>query len=121
MHKTDNLYAMTKYLVENIVVNYGGRVLRIANVYGGSNYLDKKDTVVARLMKGTFEDRGHGEEARDFIHIDEVCRAFLHMLSLPEGYIDLACHGVMTTIDELVEMSKDPTFPRNLRPDVRFQ
>lgn len=115
-----NFYGWTKLIGESIVQRYGGVVCRLSNVYGGKRFLDLKNTAVARLMKGTFEDRGHGEERRDFIHVNEVCKEL-------KVYMNRAVMGVSigsivnirtekwTTINELIELSKSPDFPENIK------
>lgn len=110
-----NIYAMTKYLGEKIVLEYGGKVVRIANVYGGSNYLEKKNSAVAALMKGTWEERGLGEETRDFVHVEDVCETLILALKMPSQYIGLARSGNVISINKLIELSKSPDFPDNLR------
>ena len=115
VYKPDNIYAMTKFLGEKIVSEFGGRIVRIANVYGGDNYLEKKDTAVARLMKGTWEDRDHGEQVRDFVHIDHVCNTLINTLRACPGTTVLAYTGIDTTINQLIRLSKNPSFPNNLK------
>jgi len=111
-----NIYAMTKYLGEKIVLEYGGRIVRIANVYGGSNYLAKKNSAVAALMKGTWEERGLGEETRDFVHVEDVCRVMIEASKSPHGSIVVeASSGTKISINRLIELSKSPIFPDNLR------
>jgi len=110
----NTIYGMTKILGEKIVEQYGGVVCRIANVYGGKGFL-KKETAVSRLMKGTFEERGHGQEKRDFIHIDEVCKGLIRASVLsPTSVIDI-CTGKTLSIDEIVDLSNKPDFPMNIQ------
>ena len=108
------IYGMTKIMGEKIVEHYDAIICRFSNVYGGIGFL-KKETAVARLMKGTFEDRGHGAEERDFIHVDEVCRKLMAASMLPNGTIIDVCTGHKISIDDLVELSKSPSFPDNIK------
>jgi nucleoside-diphosphate-sugar epimerase len=107
------VYGITKALGEKLVVHHGGVVCRLSNVYGGINYTELKDSVVARLMKGTFEDRGHGDEERDFIHVDQVCEQLVSAY-FGDAQLLQICTGKLTSIADLVELSKDPEFPRNI-------
>ena len=116
-----NVYGLTKRLAEDIVRFYGGIVVRIANVYGGKRYTELKNSAVARLMTGTWEERGHGAEKRDFIHVEQVCEKLVEASSrfikehLPSKSIIDARTGKMLSIDELVALSRKPDFPMNIQ------
>lgn len=86
-HPVKNYYNMTKWQAEMLAQKYnsmGGdiRILRLANVYGGSNYWEKKNTVVKRFFS---EENpvinGNGEQSRDFVHILDVCKAIEYTIS----------------------------------------
>jgi nucleoside-diphosphate-sugar epimerase len=112
-------YGQTKRIGESLVRKVGGMVCRISNVYGGDNYLEKKDSVIAKLMKGTFEERGMDYERRDFIHVDEVCRGLIEASTKPSGVYSLNT-GVRTYIKDLKVKSKDPDFPNMLRSPYKL-
>ena len=61
-----------------------------------------KDSAIARLNKCTFEDRGHGEEIRDFIHVDDVCKGIVAAFNYDSGVYDLKS-GISISINELIE------------------
>lgn len=107
------LYGFTKGLAEMCVLRFGGTVCRLSNVYGGCGYVELKDSVVARLLKGTFVDRGHSGVVRDFIHVDDVCRGLVSSMGVG-GVVDV-CSGRLLSVGELVELSKCSGFPDNLR------
>lgn len=109
----DNLYARTKLIGESLILKTGGIVCRLSNVYGGNNYLKKKDTVIARLIKGTFEERHQDDVSRDFIHVSEVCKGLIYASTQPNGVYSLNT-GVRTSLKELKEMVKSPHFPEQL-------
>lgn len=118
--ETPTVYGFTKQICEAIALHYGGLVARISNVYGGDGFLELKDTVIARLMKGTFEDRGHGDQKRDFIHVDEVCRKLKALMEaqVPPTSFKGVIHvqtAKWTTINELVMLSRSPDFPDNIK------
>jgi len=96
----DTLYGLSKRVGEKIVAYYGGTSLRFSNVYGGSNYLRLKDSAIARLNKGTWEDRGHDGEYRDFVHVNEVVKQIHDAIKQPRGIYDV-CSGDTITIAEL--------------------
>ena len=92
-----SVYALTKYTQERLTLTvapaYGmqGVALRLFNVYGPGQALSNPYTGVlaifaARLLNGqrpmVFED---GAQRRDFVHVDDVARAFLAALDRHEA------------------------------------
>jgi dTDP-L-rhamnose 4-epimerase len=92
-----SIYALNKYTQERITHimcrAYGieGVCLRLFNVYGPGQALSNPYTGVlaifaSRLLNGQppmiFED---GEQRRDFVHVDDVARAFADSLELPQA------------------------------------
>jgi dTDP-L-rhamnose 4-epimerase len=92
-----SVYALTKYVQERLTLTlapaYGMEAvaLRLFNVYGAGQALSNPYTGVlaifaSRLLNGqrpaVFED---GEQRRDFVHVDDVARAFLLALDTPEA------------------------------------
>lgn len=90
-----SVYALTKYVQERLVLTltaaYGmeGVALRLFNVFGPGQSLDNPYTGVlaifaARLLNGRspsiFED---GLQRRDFVHVEDVARAFVLALDRP--------------------------------------
>jgi UDP-glucose 4-epimerase len=110
-----SMYSLTKYTSEvaaNIFLDKGAdiKVLRLTNVYGGYGYLRKKKTVVQKFAMATKngEDKilnGDGTQVRDFIHVDDICRA-IH-LALESGVVDIPVDigtGIGTSMLELAKM-----------------
>lgn len=92
-----SVYALTKYVQERLTLTlsaaYGmeGVALRLFNVYGPGQALSNPYTGVlaifaARLLNGQrpliFED---GHQRRDFVHVEDVARAFLRALESPSA------------------------------------
>lgn len=92
-----SIYALNKYVQEQTTHimsrPYGieGVCLRLFNVYGPGQALSNPYTGVlaifaSRLLNGQqpliFED---GEQRRDFVHVDDVARAFADALFLPQA------------------------------------
>jgi dTDP-L-rhamnose 4-epimerase len=90
-----SVYALTKYVQEQLTLTlagaYGmeGVALRLFNVYGSGQSLSNPYTGVlaifaSRLLNGhrpvIFED---GLQRRDFVHVDDVARAFVMALEQP--------------------------------------
>lgn len=92
-----SIYALTKYAQERAVMIFGDTyetqavALRLFNVFGAGQALSNPYTGVlanfaARLAKGdrptVFED---GEQRRDFVHVEDVARAFRLAWETPEA------------------------------------
>ena len=92
-----SVYAVTKYVQERLTLTvapaYGmeGVALRLFNVYGPGQALSNPYTGVlaifaSRLLNGerplVFED---GEQRRDFVHVEDVSRAFILALERAEA------------------------------------
>ena len=92
-----SVYAITKYVQERLTLTvapaYGmeGVALRLFNVYGPGQALSNPYTGVlaifaSRLLNGerplVFED---GEQRRDFVHVEDVARAFVLALEQPRA------------------------------------
>ena len=92
-----SVYALTKYVQERLVLTvapaYGmqGVALRLFNAYGPGQALSNPYTGVLAIFASrlhnaerplVFED---GEQRRDFVHVEDVARAFLLALDVPEA------------------------------------
>ena len=83
-------------------------VLRFANVYGP--YSTHKGSVVARfyselLSRGRITIDGDGLQTRDFLYVDDLCRAIMLALETDaHGEVFQIATGVETTILELTEL-----------------
>lgn len=118
-----NTYGKTKQQAEKIVISRDGVVLRLSNVHGGKKYLELKNTVVAQCLRARDAElpiqlHGHGEQERDFIHVDDVCRAFIHSINIDSGIYEVST-GVQTSILEIVKIiGIDPIFGERRKGDV---
>ncbi|HEX3756894.1 MAG TPA: NAD-dependent epimerase/dehydratase family protein [Rhizomicrobium sp.] len=110
-----SVYAITKYTQERLCMNvapaYGMEsvALRMFNVFGAGQALSNPYTGVlaifaARILNGKrpmiFED---GQQRRDFVHVEDVARAFVLALEEPEaaGGIFNIGSGEHRTIEEV--------------------
>ena len=86
----------------------GAVVLRFANLYGP--YSVHKNSVVAKFIKdvmaeGRITIDGDGEQTRDFIYVEDLCRAILLVLqSNVSGEVFQIATGLETSILELASM-----------------
>ena len=111
----DNEYAFIKGIIEveaNRLIAKGAdiRILRLCNVYGGKDYLVKKNTVVKKFIEAKKLNEfivinGDGKQIRDFIHVNDVCEA-IYLSIVSESFdmpIDIGS-GKGVSILELAKM-----------------
>jgi UDP-glucose 4-epimerase len=84
-------------------------ILRFSNVYGPYSY--GKASVIARFYKQILRDEtlliyGDGTQTRDFLYIDDLCRAVIAAChrELPWGRPFHIASGIETRISELIRM-----------------
>ena len=92
-----SVYALTKYVQERLTLTvapaYGmeGVALRLFNVYGPGQALSNPYTGVLAIFASRLQNRERpmvfedGEQRRDFVHVDDVARAFLLALEHPQA------------------------------------
>ena len=91
----DTAYGATKRLGEVWSHLLGGVRARLWNVYGAYEPASERSHVVADFMwqaltRGEIRMLTTGEEMRQFVYIDDVCRAFHHMIGLQvDGVYDI--------------------------------
>ena len=90
-----SVYALTKFVQERLTLTvapaYGmeGVALRLFNVYGPGQALSNPYTGVLAIFASRLQNRERpmvfedGEQRRDFVHVDDVARAFLLALEHP--------------------------------------
>jgi len=84
--------------------------LRFANCYGP--YSEHKNSVITKFMKCAMEGMpltiyGDGNQTRDFIHVDDICRAIFLALtkqSSPGGEVFQIATGKETSINSLARL-----------------
>lgn len=114
MHSS--IYATMKATCEALADYYnslGGKiyVVRLANVYGGDDYLRKKLTCVKQFItqyqiNRPFIIHGDGKQERDFVNCYDVCEAIYKIITIQPDYfkpIDIGT-GKGTTILDLRNM-----------------
>jgi len=115
----DNTYALMKRICEieadrfnkDKYHNADIRVFRLTNVYGGLEYLERKNTVVKKFIVANNENsaimiNGDGSQIRDFIHVDDVCEAIYLCMQRKERMtkpVDIGT-GIGTSILDLAKM-----------------
>ena len=110
-----NVYGQTKRMAEIIAEECPDcYIMRISNVYGGREYVKRKNSVIAKWLKeaekGYITVYGDGTQQRDFIHVDDVCRCIRHLIQIRTDFSQELpkrfniCTGKLTAINELSEL-----------------
>lgn len=109
-------YGATKLAVEGMLSAYTGSfdmpctALRFSNVYGPNS--ERKSSVVAKFCKdylasGHLQINGDGLQTRDYIYVDDICKAIWRVIeSRATGVFQLGT-GVGTSILDLIEVLKE--------------
>jgi len=67
-------------IIEGLLDNYA--ILRLTNVFGGIEYLERKNTVIKKfLTKDEITIDGSGDQERNFVHVNMVCYAIHQILN----------------------------------------
>ncbi|WP_284945461.1 SDR family NAD(P)-dependent oxidoreductase [Acidisoma cladoniae] len=126
-----SVYAITKYTQErlcmNVVPAYGMEsvALRMFNVFGAGQALSNPYTGVlaifaARILNGqspmVFED---GQQQRDFVHVEDVARAFVLALETPgaAGGVFNVGSGHRTTVEDVARLLAHSMGRSDLAPE----
>ena len=133
IYPKQSLYGTIKRMIEVEANRYNDqgadiRILRFTNVYGGYDYFEKKSTIIANIVKCIKDNKifsifGDGSQKRDFIHVDDICKAITFcMESGPfNDPIDVGT-GVETSVKEIVNIFEDKykkfLFTYNLGSDM---
>lgn len=113
-------YAISKSAAEKFTLLYGGKVVRLPNVYGpgGHSVIDK---FAACTKLGTAPVRGDGRQLREYIYVDAAVQAFITATLTDVGMITI--RGMQMTVMDVVNMMHlKPKFSPKGRfdPDVGF-
>ena len=127
-----SVYAITKHVQERLTLTlapaYGmeGVALRLWNVYGPGQALSNPYTGVlaifaSRIHNGQapmiFED---GEQRRDFVHVEDIARAFLLALDHPRaaGEVYNIASGEDRSVEEVAALLAEAMGRPGLRPEI---
>jgi UDP-glucose 4-epimerase len=89
--------------------------LRFSNVYGPRSY--HKGSVVAQFYKNILEGKeisvfGDGEQTRDFVYVDDICRAILaNVAAKTGGGVYQLGSGMATSVNHLLQLIGEAIYP----------
>ncbi|MBR0654175.1 NAD-dependent epimerase/dehydratase family protein [Plastoroseomonas arctica] len=130
-----SVYAITKYVQERLTLTvapaYGmeGAALRLWNVYGPGQALSNPYTGVLAIFAARLHNRQppmifeDGQQRRDFVHVEDVARAFRLALDHPNaagGVFNIAS-GVDRSVTEVASDLAEAMGHAGLRPEVTQQ
>ena len=102
-------------------------VFRLTNVYGGTEYIEKKNTVIKKFVEA-FTDgeplviHGDGQQLRDFINVEDVCVFIERALRSPytEYPVDIGT-GTGTSIETIAKSFQihHPKYPVEFVEEAR--
>ena len=119
-------YGASKLAAEGYLSAYFGSygmkttALRFSNVYGPRSY--HKGSVVAQFFKNILGGKdisvyGDGTQTRDFVYVDDICRAILLALSTTAGgQVYQLGSGSPTSVNQLLELIRDTVRPMPMPP-----
>jgi UDP-glucose 4-epimerase len=101
----DSAYGAAKAAATTLTLEHGGVVLRLYSAYGPWEEPDRLiPTLLGRALVGELPPLVSPKVARDFVHVDDVCEAFVRAADRGEpGRVYNLGSGRQTTIEEVVE------------------
>ena len=106
-------YGASKLAVEGLLSSYAGSFgmkatsLRFSNVYGP--FSERKASIIATYCKAYLESRplwmnGDGNQTRDFIYVDDVCRAIHRVIETEALGVFQLGTGIGTSICDVIKV-----------------
>jgi len=98
-------YTLSRYNIELMSKDLDSICLRLFSVYGGDEAKGKYANVITQMKKGYFEIYGDGTQTRDFIHVDDVVRAFIIAGESDKRGVYNVGTGVETSFNEIAKLT----------------
>jgi len=111
-------YSLTKFAAEQYCRNIrNATIARQWNAYGSIEAHDLRSHVVSDLITQALENheiklKTSGLEQRQFVHMEDICRAYVKMISIGNGSIFDVSSKHYTTILQLAELISELTGTR---------
>jgi dolichol-phosphate mannosyltransferase len=103
----NSAYAAAKAEATSLALEDGAVVLRLYSAYGPWEDPDRLvPTLLARGLEGELPPIVSPTVARDFVHVDDVCSAFLLAAGAGGGRVYNVGSGRQTTVAEVVELAR---------------
>ncbi len=102
----NSAYAAAKAEATSLALQRGAVVLRLYSAYGAWEHPDRLvPTLLARGLGGELPPLVSPAVARDFVHVDDVCWAFVLAAGAAGGRVYNVGSGRQTTVAEIVEIA----------------
>jgi UDP-glucose 4-epimerase len=128
--RPDEFYGALKATAEREIIDSGRfQIFRLANVYGyGSGIFSLSSGVAGKYVQLIAQGKplivfGDGAQSIDYVHIDDVCRAYESALNEPEGrnFILNVGGGKPISIRELADTAaRAAEAETGQRPEIRY-
>jgi UDP-glucose 4-epimerase len=103
----NSAYAAAKAEATSLAVDNGAVVLRLYSAYGPWEDPDRLvPTLLARGLEGELPPLVSPTIVRDFVHVDDVCSAFVLAAGAEGGRVYNVGSGRQTTVAEVVELAR---------------
>jgi nucleoside-diphosphate-sugar epimerase len=103
----NSAYAAAKAEGTARALEHGAVVLRLYSAYGPWEHPDRLvPTLLARGLEGELPPLVSPAVARDFVHVDDVCAAFVLAAGAKGGRVYNVGSGRQTTVAEIVELAR---------------
>jgi nucleoside-diphosphate-sugar epimerase len=100
-------YAAAKAEASTLALARGAVVLRLYSAYGPWEEPDRLiPTLLARGLAGELPPLVSPRVARDFVHVDDVCEAFVRATEAEPGRVYNVGSGRQTTVEEVVRAAR---------------
>jgi UDP-glucose 4-epimerase len=129
--RPDEFYGALKATAEREIIDSGRfQIFRLANVYGyGSGMFSLSSGVAGKFVQLIAEGKpltvfGDGAQSIDYVHIDDVCRAYEAALTEPDGrnFILNVGGGTPVSIRDLADIAaRAAEAETGRRPEIRYE
>lgn len=103
----NSAYAAAKAAATAQALERGAVVLRLYSAYGAWEEPNRLvPTLLARALQGELPPLVSPRIARDFVHVDDVCEAFVRAATAEPGRVYNVGSGRQTTVAEIVEAAR---------------
>lgn len=127
-------YSLSKKMAEEICESFRKNynmdilILRLFNVYGPRQDIYRKSPPLINYIVREFKNNripilhSNGQQSRDYVHIDDVCKAFENSISkkTSENYIFNICSGKTLSVNDIVSVIRNSLKEFNNR-EVKYR
>lgn len=135
--KPESMYGLNKLVMENYfrLLGLKGTIFRFSNVYGKKNALSDEFGIINIFQRRMISNKdinifGDGSQIRDYVHVNDIVKAFLNVLDDPtDKYIGKTLNlstgtgvsliDLFNTMKKIFDYKKDPIFKEAVSGDLK--